>query len=371
MNKMIESIKNAIIQIRTPYGSGSGFYLTDYNVIVTNRHVIQGCRNVVINGENFEKQETQVLFTDPVYDIAFLKSPENVKFPDSRLSDVEVKVGEPIIALGHPLGLSYTATQGIVSKSDREFNGVDYIQIDAAINPGNSGGPVLNQKGQIVGVNTFIISQGQSLGFALPNRYLQEELDNYEYNEESLSVKCPSCASIIMSEDLDESYCPNCGGKMSEEDINPKEYEPTGIHKKIEEILEKTGKDVTLSRVGPFHWEVEEGSALIKIFYDKNTRFVIGDAFLCKLPKTKAGEIFQYLLEENYRLEDVVFSISGRDVVLSLHFFDEDLSFDQGVESFGNLFQIADDVDNVLIEKYKAVPTSKFLETMEFVENKD
>ena len=87
------------------------------------------------------------------------------------------KDGEVVVAIGHPFGLNYTATQGVISKVDRIRDGVKYIQIDAAINPGNSGGPLVNKEGEVIGINSFIIRGGDNLGFALPVSYLKEALD--------------------------------------------------------------------------------------------------------------------------------------------------------------------------------------------------
>ena len=88
-----------------------------------------------------------------------------------------------MVAIGHPYGLNYTATQGVISKVDRIREGLKFIQIDAAINPGNSGGPLVNSNGEVIGVNSFIIRGGDNLGFALPVNYLKEALKLYLPNK--------------------------------------------------------------------------------------------------------------------------------------------------------------------------------------------
>ena len=174
-------IENAIVKIQNPWGLGTGFCLNRYNLIVTNRHVIQGCRKVVINGETFKKRTARVLYADPRFDLAFIEKPEGISFPDLDLAPMDRQLydGEPITAIGHPFGLQYTNTQGIISKAARKQNGIDYIQTDAAINPGNSGGPLISQDGYVVGVNTFIMANGQNLGFSLPWTYLQKAIDEF------------------------------------------------------------------------------------------------------------------------------------------------------------------------------------------------
>lgn len=361
MREVIEQYRDAIVQIATPTGTGTGFYLQDHDLIVTNRHVIEGHNEVVISGRKFKKQITSVEFRDPIHDLAFLRKPEGIEFPHIKLSraDQAPREGDTIIAIGHPYGLKYTATQGIVSKSDRIYNNVSYIQVDAAINPGNSGGPLINASGEVVGVNTFIIANGDNLGFALPVRHLSETIEEYKPKAGKSVLRCNSCSVIVSVDELEDGYCPNCGNKIDEKEYKPAPYLPAGVRKTIETILTKTGKDVRLARIGPNSWDVEEGSAIIRIEYNVNTRFVIGDALLCKLPKTNIAEIYEYLLRENYNLDGIFFSINNQDIVLSLLVFDDDLSEETGMQLFNNLFRMADHYDNILIENYSCIPNSR------------
>src|SRR5205814_7233075 len=122
----------------------------------------------------------------------------------------EVQDGDEVLAIGHPYGLNYTATQGVVSRADRVQQGIHYIQIDAAINPGNSGGPLVNEEGEVLGVNTFIIKGGDNLGFALPVSYLKEALDQYLPIKGETAIRCPSCGTVVTEKTLDNGeYCPN------------------------------------------------------------------------------------------------------------------------------------------------------------------
>ena len=112
---------------------------------------------------------SSVWYTDKKHDLAFLQPPPGAAFPALPLGQYEsLKDGDEIIAIGHPYGLNYTATQGVISKADRVRQGLHFIQIDAAINPGNSGGPLVNIRGEVIGINTFIIRGGDNLGFAWP-----------------------------------------------------------------------------------------------------------------------------------------------------------------------------------------------------------
>ncbi len=356
MKEVIEQYKDVVIQINTPYGSGSGFYVADSNLIVTNRHVIQGCTEVAVSGENYKKVITEVMYADATHDLAFLRLPDSWELPRVELSDRALQAGETIMAIGHPLGLKFTATQGIVSKAERQFNGINYVQVDAAINPGNSGGPLINENGELVGVNTFIMRDSESLGFALPINYLRGILEEYRSHHGTMAIKCSSCSILVTENTVESGYCPNCGNKVDESEFKPRAYEAAGHSKVIESILEKIGVDVRIARVGQNAWDVEEGSALIKIDYNTKNGFIYGDAHLCKIPRENIGEMYEFLLRENYNLEGVVFSTTKQDIMLSLLIYDHDLTEETGVKLFQDLFQKADHYDDILIERFGATP---------------
>ncbi|MCB9197608.1 MAG: DUF1610 domain-containing protein [Flavobacteriales bacterium] len=352
MKEIISQYKDHIVQINTPFGSGTGFILGDRGIIVTNRHVIHGSNEVAVKGESFPKQMLQVIYTDSLNDIAFLKLNDDQIPAGIKLSERTVEAGESIIAIGHPLGLEFTATQGIVSKASRNFNNVDYIQVDAAINPGNSGGPLINDAGEVIGVNTFIFRDGESLGFALPASRLITIIDEYEQRHPARSAKCTSCTKIILKEEAVDGYCPNCGNKFIEDEFVFKDFIPGKVQTTIENILTSIGKDVKLSRVGQFGWDIEEGSSLTKIDYNNNDRYIYADAILGTLPKDNLQAFYLYLLEENFALDQINFSINGQNVMLSTIIFDEDLREASGIEIFGNLFKMADHYDNYLADNY-------------------
>jgi serine protease Do len=355
--EIINSYQKAIIQIATPHGTGTGFYLKDYNVIVTNNHVVQGNSEAVISGKLFHKLLSPVYYNDPKYDLAFIKPPDEVELPSVPLTkDSAVNDGDKVIAIGHPYGLNYTATEGIVSKSKRLHNGLNYIQIDAAINPGNSGGPLVNLNGEVIGVNTFVIMGGDNLGFALPVSYLLESLSEYKPFYGKSAIRCQSCANIVTEETIEDGYCPNCGAKIEIAKLKKeKEYTPTGAQALVEKILTQLDKDVKLSRRGPYNWEIEEGSAKIFITYQENG-FIVGDAMICRLPKQNIGPLYEFLLHENYVLERIMFSISNQNIVLSTLIYDQYLTLDAGIETFRNLFKKADYYDNYLVETFGALP---------------
>lgn len=352
MPDLYEKFKDAVIQIATPWGSGTGFYLFENNLIVTNRHVTNGAREVVISGSNFPKTISRVVFSDPSFDLAFLEAPSNIKLAKIGLGEIEeVNEGDEIIAIGHPYGLKFTATRGIISKARRNWHGKDYIQIDAAINPGSSGGPLIDKEAKVIGVNTFIVSEGVNLGFALPVSSLKQSLKDYEGFKGQFAIRCQSCSNIITPDQVTNYYCPGCGEEITKDEFDGKKYVPSSAGKKIEEIITKLNYDVRVARVGHNFWEIEEGSAIIRIVYNQETAHVLAYAVLCKLPKQNISAIYEYLLKENNYLKGLSFSTIQQDVILSMmHIYEEDLHIETGAHLLKSLINKADDYDDTLID---------------------
>ncbi len=157
-------------------GLGSGFIVDEDGYILTNNHVIQGVDRVLVKLMNDNRNyEAKIVGTDSRTDLALIKIDANRKLPTAILGDSDtIEVGEWAIAIGNPMGLEETVTVGVISAKGRSVLGTspyeDFIQTDAAINPGNSGGPLVNIKGEVVGINTAIIAPyvAQNIGFAIP-----------------------------------------------------------------------------------------------------------------------------------------------------------------------------------------------------------
>ena len=288
--------------------------------------------------------------------LLFYKHLQALNCPKFGLGQYEqMKDGDAVVAIGHPYGLNYTATQGVISKVDRIRDGLKFIQIDAAINPGNSGGPLVNMKGEIIGVNSFIIRGGDNLGFALPVNYLRDALQMYLPNKGQASTRCFSCGYLVTQNNIDsKKYCPSCGTEVKLPEIPEKETEAAGAAKTIEEILKELGKDVRLAREGVNTWSVKEGSAKIKITYNAENFFIAGDAYLCQMPSdaTKIKPLYQFLLQENFRVNGLVLSCVKQNIVLSCIMYDLDMTKENGADSFRNLFQKADYYDDFLKSEF-------------------
>ncbi len=356
MQEYIDIYQDIVIQIQSTTGAtGTGFYVKEYDLIVTNEHVVKDYREAIINGSLFHTQLSTVLYCDPMYDIAFLAPPPNVEFPEVHLAlDNSVKEGHEIMAIGHPHGLKFTATQGIVSKARRLQNNINYIQIDAGINPGNSGGPLVNKEGQIVGMITYMYI-GENLGFALPKRYFNKTYEEYHAGHHGkIAQRCSSCSNIIEYEQVSSNYCPNCGATMNFPK-SVKDHQVHGPAQIIEEIIADLGKNVQISRRGQNQWEIQQGSATIHIYYIEHSGFIMGNAHLVRLPRNQIGKIYEYMLKENYGLEGLFFSVNNRDVVMSFFIQSKHLNKKTAFPIFKNFLEKADHYDDILVDDYGAI----------------
>src|SRR3989339_898899 len=168
---IIEDAVKSVVTIRTDVGQGTGFIITKDGFIVTNAHILSGGSRI------------NAITYDALFDIAILKIEGDYNVLNFANSD-NVQIGEKVIAIGNPLGLQFSVSEGIVSAVHRE--GISelnsYIQTDAALNPGNSGGPLINKNGEVIGINNFKINTGESLGFALESNYIIESVNKIGQN---------------------------------------------------------------------------------------------------------------------------------------------------------------------------------------------
>lgn len=153
---------------------GSGFIIDRDGFIITNNHVVQGADEIKVKLVDGREFKARVVGRDPKTDLALIKISSFFKdLPTLSLGDSDsIRVGDWVIAVGNPFGLEHTVTQGIISARGRALGSGpydDFLQTDAPINPGNSGGPLVNLKGEVVGINSAIIAGGQGIGFAIPS----------------------------------------------------------------------------------------------------------------------------------------------------------------------------------------------------------
>jgi serine protease Do len=169
------------------HGEGSGFVISPDGYIVTNNHVVEGATDIRVTLSNQETMPAKLIGTDPLTDLAVIKVNQanlaSIPWGDST----ELKAGQTVLAFGNPFGMKFTVTRGIISGinranpfSDNPRKPGEFIQTDAAINPGNSGGPLVDARGQVVGINTFLISDTGAfagMGFAIPTQVAKPVVD--------------------------------------------------------------------------------------------------------------------------------------------------------------------------------------------------
>ena len=191
VKELVLTYGEAVISIETPSGKGSGFILSDQGYAVTNAHVIEGeTRISVVLYQNTPGglarqriENVEIIAINPFLDLALIKLPpqKNLKLGHVVLGNQDdLNAGDGVFAVGNPLGLERSVSQGIISTRNRNFEGLIYLQTDAAINPGNSGGPLFNLRGEVVGVTNMKASRGDNVGFAIPVNYVKDFLRNRE-----------------------------------------------------------------------------------------------------------------------------------------------------------------------------------------------
>jgi serine protease Do len=201
VRELVNQLGESVVQVRTPGGLGSGFIINEDGFLITNFHVIEGETQISVevyhqkDGQLERKsyKDVRIVAINKFEDIALLKIDEKdaPKFTRVLLGDSEaLVVGEQVFAIGSPLGLERTVTEGIVSTKTREMQGELYMQTTAQINPGNSGGPLFNMRGEVVGITNMKITFGEGLGFAIPVgavKYFLDHRDAFSYSNDNPS----------------------------------------------------------------------------------------------------------------------------------------------------------------------------------------
>ncbi len=192
VKELAEKFGEGVVLVQTPSGLGSGFILDERGFCVTNYHVVE--QETRIATTIFQKNEAgefvrrriddvAIIALNPFFDLALLQIPvqKDFKFQITYLAkDNELREGDDCFAIGNPLGLERSVSQGIVSTRNRNFSGITFIQTTTQINPGNSGGPLFNLRGEVIGVTSMKLLASEGLGFAIPIAYVKHFLENRE-----------------------------------------------------------------------------------------------------------------------------------------------------------------------------------------------
>ena len=168
---MIAKCLSSLLVLRDYQGAGAGFSVDADSHILTCNHVVSS-ENVIIETIDGESYDAEVYARKPEYDLAILKVQGYQTSPLRFADPSSIRDGQRVYLLGHPVGLDFTVTEGIVGRKQRVREGVTYVQLDVAANPGNSGGPVVNESGDVLGVVTIMLAHAQRLSFAIGARHV-------------------------------------------------------------------------------------------------------------------------------------------------------------------------------------------------------
>jgi len=294
MSEIQNNIAAAVFKINTSLGSGTGFYIKDRDIIITNYHVVAGSKIVAVEDHSKNRYMANVVFVNSNADLAFLKPEKQFDVDQIQIpKDRTVAMRDQVLVLGFPFGMPFTITEGIISSPKQLLDGRYYIQTDAAVNPGNSGGPVVSPDGILVGVTTSKFQNADNVGFAIPVETILEELASLEKNKElKYAVKCNSCKSLIY-EKVD--YCNTCGNSINDRLFDVVPLSKLGVF--IENAISELGMNPILARQGEEFWEFHQGSSLVRMFVF-NTNFLIATSPINELPTENLTELYKYLLSD-------------------------------------------------------------------------
>lgn len=192
IKELTEKFGEGVVLVQTGGGLGSGFIVNEKGFCVTNYHVVEKETRITTtifhrkDDGSFDKRsinDVRIVALNPFFDLALLQIPvqQDMTFKPVFLSaDEDLQEGEQVFAIGNPLGLERSVSQGIIGTKNRNFRGQVYIQTTAEINPGNSGGPLFNARGEVIGVTNMKLLFAEGLGFAIPAPYVKLFLDNHE-----------------------------------------------------------------------------------------------------------------------------------------------------------------------------------------------
>lgn len=176
---IVEQALPSVVELKTDMSLGSGFVFNPAGYILTNYHVVQEEKELTAIFVDGTRLKATVIARDPIRDLAICKV-GRLNLPVLTLGNSDnVKPGQPVLAIGNPMGMEHSITQGIISSTSRVIKGKNYIQVDAPLNPGVSGGPVLDNKGHVIGIAVAIMRFSEGIGFIIPINDVLPVLHNY------------------------------------------------------------------------------------------------------------------------------------------------------------------------------------------------
>jgi len=232
---IIDDLKKSIVILKLADGrSGTGFFVNNKGLLVTNKHIVQLNSFIRVTLANEREVDATVVFSNNDYDFSFAVADVENSIPLKLADSSAQKEGKQVIAIGHPYGYDFTVSKGIISCRNRTVKGIDYVQTDVPINPGNSGGPLVDLKGEVVGINTWVVGNADNMSFAVPVNALKTTLErlNRDFDKLLTLYYCPICGFLNdhFIKTFKAEYCMNCGAlkieKKKEKEIKAVAAQP-------------------------------------------------------------------------------------------------------------------------------------------------
>ena len=355
-------ITGSTVAVWARRGFGSGWVATDSGLVVTNHHVVGYDTSVGVAVRGSPQVAARVVFTDARLDVAFVYPTQSLGLPPLPLADSRrVAQGTAVAAVGHPLGLEFTVTRGILSSTTHTENEVEYLQTDAALNPGNSGGPLVDGLGNVLGVNTWLRSRGAGLGLAVPVHSFVDALRRFasapNLDAASTAHTCEVCSTAL---DLHNDRCPTCGVVARFLEGRQRILRSPQLalaESAAESVLRRLGVNPNVCRIGDGRWKItgQHYDVVVRITDDER-------ALLVQIPTARLGSgqhahAYRFLLTANDESTGPARVTLDRDVVIME--LAEPLSFvdsDQVAESTKRMIKQALRLAQVLIRDFGAKP---------------
>ncbi|WP_238750018.1 serine protease [Neolewinella maritima] len=344
-----------LVQLATPFSTGTGLYLADHQLVITNEHVVRSNSTVVVEVDAYSEQLAEVVYLDAYYDLAFLRPRVALEVTSLAWTSTPPQIGDAVTSLAQYMGEPLRELSGELLDDKLMHHGIQYLLHTAREGDTVVGGALLDAEGALAGINMMNVRGSSTESLALPTQTLEQILAAFGRGEGKPAARCFHCREITFELAANpKGFCPNCGQPLVLPSLI-EEVTPIGVEATVEEILVAAGHDPRLARRGPNLWRIRQGSATIQVTYHEDSGLITGDAYLCRLPELPSPDLFAFLLRENDRLRQLTFSTYGRDIILSLLIYDRYLSLATALPRFEELFEQADAYDDVLVETYGAL----------------
>jgi len=347
-------LENSIFKVIVEDGSGTGFILDGYDYIITNYHVVSHFKEAILEDINKNRYLATVVMVNSVADIAFLVC-EDLKNRQSAIKlkkDLNITNGQKVNIAGFAFGMPYVITEGIISSTKQIIDNRRYIQTDAAINSGNSGGPMVDENGNLIAIVNAKFSDADNVGFGIPYKDLEKELDSFNFEDLKYRVKCNSCDSYLIQK---TKFCNNCGGAIDDSLFDNSKEDESEIEKVINRAISAYGLNPKLCKVGKDYWEFYPKSNVIRFFKSGDYGFYANSP-LCNVPKSNILEALKLINSDKFKPFDLGIYAKNNTICLYYRIFQNDFHNDKILDeiekNFTNFISKAIELSEFFIKEY-------------------